>query len=128
MSATPASLGPITDFVRGGALEASLPEERIGELDLMIEELLMNVCSHAYPPGAQGDVTVAYSIPAPGELSVEVADRGVHFDPLRAAPPDLSLNLEDRPIGGLGLHLVKTLAKSIAYRRDQGWNRLTFGI
>jgi hypothetical protein len=38
------------------------------------------------------------------------------------------LNLESRPIGGLGILLAKTLAQTISYRRDRDWNRLTFGI
>ena len=126
--ATPTSLRAITEFVREGAMEANLPEGRIGELDLMIEELFMNVCTHAYPQGISGDVTVTYSVLAPGELSVEVADQGVYFDPLLAEPPDLASTLEDRSMGGLGIHLVKTFAKSLTYRRDQGWNRLTFAV
>jgi len=116
------------EFLRKGALEASFPEARLGELDLLIDELIMNVCNHAYPDGSPGDVTVTYAVPAPGELSVEVADQGVEFNPLQAAPPDLTLSLEARPIGGLGIHLVKTLAKSLTYRREQGWNRLTFAF
>jgi anti-sigma regulatory factor (Ser/Thr protein kinase) len=109
-------------------LEASLPEVRIGELDLLIDELIMNVFTHAFPDGTPGDVTVTYSVPAPGELIVEVADQGIEFNPLKTEPPDLTLSLEARPIGGLGIYLVKTLAKSLTYRRAQGWNRLTFGI
>ena len=100
------------EFVRAGALEASLPEARIGELDLLIEEIFMNVCCHALSGRQAGVVTLTYSVPAPGELSVEVADQGVEFNPLAAAPPDLTLDLEDRPIGGLGIFLVKTLAPS----------------
>ena len=128
IAAKPASLTAVTEFVHKGALEASLPEARIGELDLLIEELVMNVCSHAYPDGLSGDMIVTYSVPAPGELSVEVADRGGEFNPLKAEPPDLTVSLEARPIGGLGIYLVKTLATSLTYRREQGWNRLTFGI
>jgi len=105
------------DFLREGALEASLSEQHIGQLDLLIEELILNVCNHAYPGHNPGEVTVMYSIPALGELSVEVADQGVHFNPLKSDPPDLSLSLEDRPILGLGIHLVKTLASSLNYRR-----------
>jgi anti-sigma regulatory factor (Ser/Thr protein kinase) len=116
------------EFVREGALEANLPEERIDELDLLIDELIMNVCSHAYPGGRLGQLTVTYSIPAAGELSVEVADQGSAFNPLEAAPPDLTLSVEARPIGGLGIHLVKAFAKSLTYRREHGWNRLTFGL
>ena len=128
MAANTASLHAAIEFVRTGAREASLPTARIGELDLLIEEIFINVCRYAYRDGRQGAVTLTYSIPAPGELRVEVADHGAEFNPLAAAPPDLTLNLESRPIGGLGIFLVKTLAPSIAYRRDRGWNRLTFGI
>jgi anti-sigma regulatory factor (Ser/Thr protein kinase) len=61
-------------------------------------------------------------------LTVEVADQGAEFNPLTAPPPDLTLDLENRPIGGLGIFLVKTLAPFITYRRESDWNRLTFGI
>jgi serine/threonine-protein kinase RsbW len=116
------------EFVRTGAAEANLPEGRMGELDLMIEEIFMNVCSHAYLEDTKGVVVLTYSVPAPGELSVEVADQGAEFNPLTAPPPDVTLNLESRPLGGLGIFLVKTLAPSVAYRRDRDWNRLTLHI
>jgi serine/threonine-protein kinase RsbW len=128
IAAQPASLKTVVEFVRNGAREANLPEERVGELDLLVDELIMNVCMHAYPDDRSGDVTITYSVLAPGELSVEVADRGVEFNPLDAQPPDLTLSVDARPIGGLGIHLVKKLAKSLTYRREQGWNRLTFGF
>jgi serine/threonine-protein kinase RsbW len=128
MAADTAFLRAAMEFVRTGAIEASLPEARIGELDLLIEEIFMNVCCHAYPEGRHGVVTLTYTVPAPGELSVEVADQGAEFNPLMAAPPDITLNLESRPIGGLGILLAKTLAQTISYRRDRDWNRLTFGI
>jgi serine/threonine-protein kinase RsbW len=128
MAANTASLHAAMEFVRMGAREASLAEGRIGELDVVIEEIFMNVCCYAYPDGRQGEVTLTYSVPAPGELKVEVADQGEEFNPLTAAPPDLTLSLESRPIGGLGIFLVKSLAPSITYRRDRDWNRLTFGI
>jgi len=88
----------------------------------------MNIVRYAYPEGARGIVTVSYTIPRPGELAVEVGDQGVEFDPLAASPPDLTLDLAQRPIGGLGIHLLKSFAKSLTYRREQGWNRLTFEI
>jgi len=128
LAANAACLHDALEFVRTGAREANLPEARIGELDLLIEEIFMNVCRHGYPDGSQGVVDLAYSVPAAGELSVEVADQGVEFNPLTAALPDVTLSLEDRPIGGLGIFLVKRLAPSIAYRRDRDWNRLMFGI
>jgi serine/threonine-protein kinase RsbW len=128
IAAKPASLRAVMEFVRQVAIEANLPEERLGELDLVVDELIMNVCTHGYPNNRPGDVTITCSVLAPGELRVEVADQGVEFNPLNSEPPDLTLSLEARPIGGLGIPLVKTLAKSLTYRREQGWNRLTFGF
>lgn len=120
-------LGAVTDFVRTGAREANLPATRVGELDLIVEEAVANICRHAYP-GGPGIMTVTYSIPSAGELRVEIADQGVEFNPLSTPPPDLTLNIDQRPIGGLGVFLVKTLAKSLNYRREAGWNRLTFAV
>jgi len=116
------------DFVRKGAAEARFPEARMGELDLMIEEIFVNVCRYAYPDGTTGMVTITYWISVSGELKVEVADHGVEFNPLAAEPANATLDLEDRPIGGLGIFLVRTLAASLTYCREAGWNRLTFGI
>jgi anti-sigma regulatory factor (Ser/Thr protein kinase) len=122
------SLGPATEFVRKGAREANLPESRVRELELLMEEILMNVSRYSYPEGAPGVVTITYSVPAPGELAVEVGDQGIAFDPLTASPPDLTLDLMRRPIGGLGILLMKSFAKLLTYRREQGWNRLTLAI
>jgi serine/threonine-protein kinase RsbW len=122
------SLGPVTEFVRKGAREANLPESHTRELELVIEEVLMNVSRHSYPEGAPGMVTVTYSVPAPGKLAVEVCDQGIEFNPLTAMPPNLTLDLKQRPSGGLGILLMKSFAKSMTYRREQGWNRLTLAI
>ena len=88
----------------------------------------MNVCWHGYPDDTQGTVTLTYVVPAPGELSVEVADQGVEFNPLTAPPPDVTSDLESRTVGGLGILLLKTLAPSATYCRDRDWNRLTFRL
>ena len=122
------SLGQATEFVRRGARAANLPEAQLGELDLLIEEIVMNISRYSYPEGAPGKMTVTYSVPRPGELTVEVGDQGVAFDPLAASPPDLTLDLALRPVGGLGIVLLRSLAKSLTYRREDGWNKLTFGI
>jgi serine/threonine-protein kinase RsbW len=122
------SLGPATEFIRKGAREANLPESRTDELELLIEEILVNIWKYSYPIDSPGTVTVTYSVPEPGELAVEVGDQGVEFDPLEASPPDLTLDLAQRPVGGLGILLLKSFARSLTYRREHGWNRLTFGI
>ncbi len=55
----------------------------------------------------------------------EISDDGVAFDPLKVPPPDLTADLESRPIGGLGVHFVKTLMDEVAYRREGDRNVLT---
>jgi anti-sigma regulatory factor (Ser/Thr protein kinase) len=128
LTANPESLGPVTEFVRKGAREANLPELHIRQLELLIEEILVNIWRYAYPEGVPGMVMVTYSVPRPGEMDLEVGDQGVEFDPLTAVPPDLTLDLSRMPVGGLGIHLLRSFARSLNYRRQQGWNRLSFGI
>ena len=128
LTAIPESLGPITEFVRKGAREANMPELHVRQLELLIEEILVNIWRYAYPEGASGAVMVTYSVPRSGEMDLEVGDQGVEFNPLTAIPPDLTLALSQMPVGGLGIHLLRSFATSLNYRRQQGWNRLSFGI
>ena len=122
------SLSAASDFVRTGAIAAGLGGARLDEATLVMEELFVNVASYAYPAGVKGVVEIAWSTPRPGVLAVEIADRGSAYDPLtRCEPPDhLTAPLEERPIGGLGLFLVRRMTTALAYRRDGEWNRLGF--
>lgn len=118
----------MTEFIRKGAREAHLPEAQARQLELVIEEILVNISRYSYPEDAPGTMSVTYSVPRPGEIEVEVGDQGVEFDPLAAAPPDLTSDLAQKPVGGLGILLLKSFARTLRYRRQQGWNRLSFGI
>jgi len=124
----PAQVDRLADccaFVREGAAGAGLDPQEMDKLDLVMEELFVNVARYAYTPG-EGDVDVAYSVEAPGRLLVELADSGRAFNPLASDPPDFSRGLADRPIGGLGIYLVKTMADSIRYEREGCLNRISF--
>jgi serine/threonine-protein kinase RsbW len=119
------SIPTFSEFVRSGAVAAGVAETELGKLDLVLEEILINVARYAYgPPG--GTVEVAYSQAGPSKVHVEIADSGRIFNPLTADPPDLSRGLADRPIGGLGVFLVKSMVDSIAYRREGDRNILSF--
>jgi anti-sigma regulatory factor (Ser/Thr protein kinase) len=111
-------------FVRGGGEAAGLPGVRLGELDLVVEELFVNVARYA---GA-GTVELRYTVPEAGVLEVEMADDGRVFDPFTRPDPDLDLPLETRPVGGLGIFLVRRLTQSLRYSRDDGWNRILFRV
>jgi anti-sigma regulatory factor (Ser/Thr protein kinase) len=121
-------LGPATAFARRGAAQAGLPGERLGVVDLVVEELFANVARYSYPAGTAGVVDMVWSVPKPGLLSIEMSDLGLPFDPLSRDEPLLSDSLHDRPIGGLGVFLIRQLTSSLTYRRDGGRNRVRFEI
>jgi serine/threonine-protein kinase RsbW len=124
----PASAGSISafrEFVRGGAVAAGVATEEFEKLDLVLEEILINVARYAYAPET-GAVEVAYAQAGAQKLRVEIADFGRVFNPLEADPPDLSRGLADRPIGGLGVFLVRSMVDSIDYRREGNRNILSF--
>ena len=122
------SLAPFTEFAHEGARAAALPDSALGKLDLMMEEVLVNVFLYAYPSGQTGEAAVGYAVAAPNCLRIDVCDSGREFNPLDKDAPDLDLSLEDRPIGGLGIFLVKTMSESVSYRRQDGRNILSFQL
>ena len=69
---------------------------------------------------------MAYAEAGSNKLRLEIADFGRVFNPLEVNPPDLSRGLADRPIGGLGVFLVRNMVDSLAYRREDGRNILSF--
>lgn len=124
LAAEVGALGRATEFAREGAQQAGLPEDRCGQLDLVVEEIFVNIASYAYS-GTTGEVELRYEA-TPGRLEVELADRGEEYDPLTLREPNLPATLEERPVGGLGIFLVRQMADSLEYRREDGWNRLRF--
>ena len=89
----------------------------------MLEELVTNTIKYGYSDDDVHYIRVVVRIGPPATMVIE--DDGQPFNPLLDAPaPDLDAVTEERPIGGLGLHMVKTMAKSLAYRREGEINRL----
>ena len=90
-------------------------------LNLALEEILTNVISYGYDDKDEHQITVRLFLEQ-GQLKVEVEDDGRPFNPLEAPEPDLSKSLEERPVGGLGIHLVRKLMDELEYRREEGRN------
>jgi anti-sigma regulatory factor (Ser/Thr protein kinase) len=91
---------------------------------LAIEELVTNCIQYGYDDANEHTIVIVLSIDD-HTLTISVIDDGHPFDPLAAPTPDLSLEVHDRPIGGLGIHLLRQLADHVAYERRDGANRLT---
>jgi len=94
-------------------------------LQLAVEEAGTNVINHGYADGQPHTFTVELAA-ADRRVTVIVTDDAPSYDPLARAEVDITLPLEDRPIGGLGVHLVKRLMDSARYERRDGRNILTF--
>ena len=122
------SLPRFTDFVRCAAKAAAFGERALGQLELVLEEILVNVIHYAYPEGKPGAIEVRYVVEGGNTMFVQVIDAGQAFDPLAKNPPDLRLSLAERPVGGLGIYLVKQFAHMVEYRRIGNRNILSFRL
>ncbi|HEY3706740.1 MAG TPA: ATP-binding protein [Terracidiphilus sp.] len=106
-------------------LEAYHPSPRAKYLaPLAIEEIVTNCIDYAYDDGGEHTIVFTLSV-ADQALTLTAVDDGHAFDPLAEQGPDLTLPVQDRPIGGLGIHLLRNLADAISYERRDGLNRLT---
>ncbi|MHC4513457.1 MAG: ATP-binding protein [Planctomycetota bacterium] len=105
------------------ARQNRLSKDEESSLKLVLEELVTNVISYAHDDDADHEICVRVAI-AEREIRVEVEDDGRPFDPLGAPPVDVAAPLDDRPIGGAGIHLVRSFADDVDYRRRAGRNNV----
>ena len=95
------------------------------QIDIAIEEIFVNIAHYAYPE-AEGEAVI-YVEPGEGSSSVTITfeDEGIQYDPLKNEDPDITLSADDRPIGGLGIFMVKKSMDEVSYEYKDGKNRLT---
>ena len=104
--------------------ELDCPSELIPSLNLALEEAVTNVILYAYPKGIYGPVELDASR-VEGSLVFVLSDSGKPFDPTARPDVDISASAEDRPIGGLGIHLVRNIMDNVSYEYRDGRNILT---
>ena len=100
-----------------------VPEPDIHAFSLSLDELVTNTIAYGYDDQGPHEIRVRLML-ANGRLSAEVEDDGRPFNPLTAPQPDLTSAVEDRPVGVLGIHLVRSLMDHVDYRRESGKNHL----
>ena len=91
--------------------------------NLVVDELVTNCIKYAYSDAREHVIEVELQI-ANGDLTVTVVDDGQPFNPLTVPTPDTSLAIEERPLGGLGLHLLRQLSDGMSYERRGNQNRV----
>ena len=111
-------------FVKQVAESLSLDKSLTGKLRLAVEETVVNVMEYAYPQGTTGDVNIRATSNG-RRLKFIISDSGIPFNPTEVTAADTTLSAEERPIGGLGILLVRELMDSINYERINGQNVLT---
>ena len=117
------AIRPATEQAEAWLAEQHVSFDAMYLASLTIEELVTNCIKYGYTDLRDHTIDVAFSVDD-GVLTIDVIDDGNPFDPLQAPRPDLSRAPEDRPLGGLGLHLLRELSDEVTYERRDGTNRL----
>jgi len=113
-------------FAEAFMREAGVSGDDIARVLIALEELVSNLVKYGYPAeAARGSVAVTLQL-ADDRLRATLIDDGRPFDPFALPAPDLDAPLDARPVGGLGLHIVKTMMDETDYRREDGRNVTTF--
>ena len=118
-------LAPLADQVRAAIADLGLTERDFFCIDLVCDELITNTIKYGYDDTAEHEIAVNVSI-QPNEIVIELEDDGHPFNPLDNAAPDTNLALQERPVGGLGIHLLREMMDRCEYRHTDGKNCVTF--
>ena len=118
------SLHALMEFAAACAKGQDFSPDRISEIELAVEEILVNIINYAYPQG-EGYIEITCSSDPRDQLTFEIADSGIPFNVLAYSDPDTTEEIEERRIGGLGIFFVKQLMDHVQYRRECDRNILT---
>jgi anti-sigma regulatory factor (Ser/Thr protein kinase) len=102
----------------------AIAETAIHGVNVALDEVLTNVISYAFDDGGAHEIYIELQA-NDQRLVVEIKDNGRPFNPLQTAAPELSGSIEDRAVGGLGIHFVRSILDDVGYRRVDGWNVMT---
>ena len=111
-------------WLDGVAKEYNLDPMLVPGLNLALEEAVTNVVLYAYPKGSYGSIELD-AARSGNQLRFVLSDAGKPYDPTARPPVDITAGVEERPIGGLGVHLVRQIMDSVTYEWKDGHNILT---
>jgi anti-sigma regulatory factor (Ser/Thr protein kinase) len=118
-------LEKLLGFVSEHVKEQGFTSDMLKKIELASEEALVNVFNYAYPDKHDGEVEVSCGLDDNNRFVIEIMDSGTPFNPLSLSEPKLTEDVSERPIGGLGIHLIKKMMDEIEYRREGNNNILS---
>ncbi len=117
------NLAQVLTHVKQNLEGTGAPIRVLNQILVAVEEIYVNIASYAYAPGT-GDAVISVAVDD-GTAEIGFRDKGVPFDPLAKPDPDVTLSAAERPIGGLGIYMVKKTMDEVKYRYEDGENILT---
>jgi anti-sigma regulatory factor (Ser/Thr protein kinase) len=123
VAADPAQLTVLNEFLRDFWRAGALAPAAMQCFQLALEEIFLNIVMHGVRPESMPLIQVSLNRVAES-VTMTVEDDGPQFDPLSLPAPDLSAGLADRPVGGLGVFLVRELMDIVSYERVGARNQL----
>ena len=114
----------VNQFVEEIVDELGLDMEMQLNLNLVIEEMVVNVISYAYPEGKTAEIGLLAESDGK-ELTFVLSDKGIAFDPTKKESADMDANPAERDLGGMGIYIVKNIMNEVSYQRLEGKNLLT---
>lgn len=125
LSAEVNRLDELIDFINAELEEHGLPMKTIMQIDIAVDEIFGNIANYAYAPDVgEAEVTIDVEQDPPCAV-IRFTDKGRPFDPLKKPDPDVTLGVEEREIGGLGIYMVKKSMDEVSYAYEDGRNVLT---
>jgi serine/threonine-protein kinase RsbW len=100
-----------------------ISEDEMFNVRLVLDEAIINVIVHGFDDAAEHEIRVSLKLDD-SVLAIHIDDDGIEYNPLDAPLPRFDLPIEQRRIGGLGVHIMRTLARRVEYRRSEGRNNL----
>ena len=120
IEAVPGNLPAVQAFVEEQLETSDCPMKVFMQITMAVEEIFVNVASYAYAPGT-GMVTVRVEVGG-DEAAITFIDSGMQYNPLAKADPDVTVPVEERSIGGLGIFLTKKVMDDLSYEYVDGCN------
>ncbi len=117
------SIPVVADGIEDYLVSAGVNPAIVPDLELAVDEVMTNIIMHGYR-GRAGTIQITCSI-GDGSVKVEIRDRAPAFNPLSVKDPDISADLAQRAVGGMGIYLVRKVMDAVSYEYRDGENVLT---